>query len=547
MQRLFKPWHPVIWLILFPLLTALVVQTRVADVRYQWSQVHDLGTTYPLSEPALLAQPHALIERPVTSPAPLVYQSLDSAHTSTGILPYPDVNPRRWQVSPAERAAYHIIWLEQDNRLRSALVGTDGTTVRGPIDLAANIRPDFVTLPRADGSLLVLWINDRTAEIGAVIIDAAGRPGPINNLPSERIARIAASLDRADTVHLAWLISPTPDNWTIYYRASGPNPPVIDSPSVLYTFTLAPGESITAFELGLDDAYGYLFWSTTTADQPDIERVRTLVFPLDSSADVTLSDLTLPGHFSPSRSITIMPQVGRIDPLIEIPAHSAALRWPRPAPGQQPVLPLAVALRTPDGWRPAVVYYRHGEALGFQVVAPLAADAGPPAVLAAPSSDLDLAWTGLDGVMPHLYTASTSGEGLVSATTDQSHVILRTVAGALVGIPLGTLWLALPVCIVLLAPGSTWTLPLTLTLYGAGKLLWPADLFTRLPPVLADLGASASAGGVIGITMLLIGLAAGGAWVLARRLDRPVWQTCLVYPLVDAALTWMIFGANVFR
>jgi hypothetical protein len=550
MRRLtdLKSWHPVIWLLLFPILTALAAGSRTTDSLYQWAQITDHGAAAPLDEPALLTHPLALIGQPVTSPPPLAYQSLDSKRVTIGILSYSDVNPRRWQVAPADPFFYHIVWLEQDDRLRSALVSTTGETVRGPIDLVSGIRPDFVTLSLSDGQLFVLWTNARTAEIGTLIIDPAGRPGPIDNLPSERITRVAAGLDRAGTVHLAWLSSPTPDNWTIYYRASDTNPIIIDAPTLLHAFALTPGESIMAFKMGLDDTHGYLVWSTTTAAQPDVEHVRVLAFLLDSPADVTLSELALPDRFTPSGlNMTTLP-VGQIDPLTETPSQPADLRWPRPAPGQHAVLPLAVALRTPEGWRPAVVYYRHGEALGFQIVAPLPADAGPPGLLADPSGDLVLAWTGLNNMTPHRYTAHTGGKGLVSASVDPNRAALQTLAGALAGIPLGLLWLVLPVCLVLLAPANTWTLPLTLAVYGAGKLIWPATLFTRLPPLLAATGIErqASAHWVVGSTVLLIGLAAGGAWYLAWRLKRPYWQNGLVYPLVDAALTWVIFGANVF-
>jgi hypothetical protein len=550
MRRLtdLKSWHPVIWLILFPILTALAAGSRVADSRYQWPQVTDHGAVAPLDEPALLAQPLALIWRPVTSPAPLAYQPLDSGRMKIGILSYSDVNPRRWQAAPAELPTYHVMWLEQDNRLRSALVDITGETVRGPIDLASGIRPDFVTSSLSDGRLLVLWTSARTAEIGTLIIDSAGRPGPIDHLPSERIAQVAAGLDRAGMVHLAWLTSPTPDNRAIYYRASSTNPVTIDAPTLLDTFTLAPSESITAFRLGLDDTHGYLFWGTTTAAQPDVERVRVLAFPLDSPADVTLSELVLSDRFTPSGQNLTTLHVGRIAPLAETPSQPARLRWPRPAPGQQAFLPLAVALRTPEGWRPAVVYYQNGEALGFQIVAPLPADAGPPGLLAGQTGELVLAWTGLNNMTPHLYTAHTSGKGLVSVSVDSDRAALRTLAGVLAGIPLGLLWLILPICVVLLAPANTWTLPLTLAVYGAGKLVWPATLFTRLPPLLAATGIEqqVSANWVIGSTVLLIGLAAGGAWYLAWWLKRPYWQNGLVYPLVDMALTWVIFGANVF-
>ncbi len=528
-------------LILFSILTALAAGTRVTSDRFQWALVNDRGAATPLDEPALLAQPLALFARSVDTP--LTYTPLAESETPIGILPYPDVNPRRWQVAPASASAYHIVWQEQDTRLRCALISIDGTTLRGPIELATSARPDFVTLPGEAGDLLVLWINSRTAEINAVTIDSAGRPGPISSFTSQRIAHVAAARDQTGLIHAAWLTSPAPDQWTVFYQASAANLLSLDTPALLHTFTLAPGESITTLQMGLDDTHAYLFWSTTTAAQPDTERVQVISFPLGSPAAVTFSEVRLPDHFTPTATLPDLPIVGGVDPVTMPPSHPAELRWPRPAPGQSAALPLAAALRTADGWRPAVVYFQHGDLIGFQVIAPLPADAGPPVLLA--SGDLLAAWTGLDGVTPHLYTAQTDGEGLVPAPARHDHLLRRTLAGALTGIPLGLLWLALPLCVVIVAPANTWTLPLVLALYGTAKLLWPAHLFSRLPPVLAA-AHFASARSLVEITVLLIGLISTGVCYLAQRRKRPTWQISLIYPLLDAALTWLVFGANVF-
>jgi hypothetical protein len=389
----------------------------------------------------------------------------------------------------------------------------------------------------------VIWINDRTAQLSAVTIDSAGRPGPISSFPSERIAHVAAARAQAGQIHVSWLTSPAPDQWTIFYRESAADPLALDTPTSLYSFALAPGESIATLQIGLDDTHAYVFWSTTTAAQPDTERVRVLTFPLGSPDTVALSEVRLPGHFTPTGTLPALPQVGRIDTLTAPVSYPATLRWPRPAPGQNAALPLAVALRTNDGWQPAVVYFQHGDLRGFQVIAPLPAGAGPPALLVA--GDLVAVWTGLDGITPHLYAAQTGGDSPASGR--QHHVWRRTLAGALAGIPLGLLWLVLPLCVVIAAPANPWTLPLTLALYGTAKLVWPAQLFSQLPPLLVGLDSTASPRLLVEITVLLIGLIATGVCILIERRKRPTWQIGLIYPLLDAALTWLVFGANVFR
>jgi hypothetical protein len=404
--------HWVIGLIVLAILVAWWVAMRAAETDYQWSQVDDLGPTMPLSAPSLLSPPLAVIRQTSVPGAPLIYQPLNTGR-SVPILSYPDVNPRQWQAAFARDDAYHVVWLEPDNRLRSALIAAHGETQRGPIMLAADVQPDFVTLTLADGRLLVVWIAARTGDLNALVIDAAGRPGPVSTPILGGVVRIAAALDHAERVHLAWLTAPAPAQWEMRYQVSGVYPVAIDTPITLHTFRLAPGESLTSFRMGLDNTHGYLFWGTTTAEQPDIERLQMLSFPLDASADVRVLDLVLPKDFQPSEQTLAYGHVGRIALPESKPGHAAALRWPRPASGQSAVFPLALAVRTSDGWRPGIVYFRQGEMLGHQIVAPWPADAGPPALWADPSGNLYLVWAGLRNTSPHLYVASTNGRGLI--------------------------------------------------------------------------------------------------------------------------------------
>lgn len=542
MQRLLESWSQTIWFMLFLCLTAFAAATRASVSLFQWPQVTDLGPASPFMEPALMAQSHALIGHLASAQTPLVYQSFG---IRTGILPYADVKPRRWQAAPARPSAYHVVWLEQDARLRSALIGVDGETIRGPIDLASSIEPDFATLALFDGSLLVFWLDDGVAN--TLIIDSAGRPGPDSRLSPVRLAGITAALDQSSMVHVAWLASPAPGRWDVRYQVSAPGAVRLDSPSVLHTLTLSPGESLTTFRIGLDRTHGYLFLGTSSAEQPDVEHVRVLSFQLDSPAAVSTSDLLLPDHFTPSGPSLELLYIGRMDPVTDTPSHPAALRWPRPAPGQHAILPLAVSLRTLDGWRPGIVYFQAGDLLGFQVIAPLPADSGPPSLLVEPSGDLHLAWVGLDGTTPRLFSAHTGGKWLAVAPGDHDDVLLRTLGGALTGCVLGLAWLALPACVLLLAPRNVWALPLVLALYGAGKLLWPPELFTRLPPLLAATGIDAhtSPDLIIGSAVLVIGFVASGMWYLARGHVRG--HSSLVYLVADAVLTWAVFGANVVR
>ncbi len=509
-------WPPIIWLIFFPALASLIAASRVKQDAELWTWPADLGPATALSEPALLADPPAVLWR---TDAALVYQTLDGSHAQQEILRYPDVHPRRWQVAPAERGRYHIVWLEDNNRLRSALISTDGETLRGPILLADAIRPDFVTVPAGE-SLIVVWINDHADEVNALAIDPAGRPGPITNIPVNRVSRVAAARDEANTLHLAWLTAPTPGTWAVHYQAVSATSLNMNSPITMQSLSLAPGESITGLEMSLDVSHGYILLGTSDAQTPDEEHVRVLSFPLGSPASVQFANLSPSGY---------------------------ALRWPRPAPGQHPTLALAVQVRTRDGWRPAVVTFSQGSTVDFDVAAPLPANSGPPALLADPSGSLILAWTGLDGVEPHLYVTRTTGTSRDTTGHDSAHVLIRTLAGAGVGLVLVGVWLLLPCCLLWLAPNNAPFWPLALALFTAAKLIWPADLFSRLPlwMTAAEFDRYGSPAGIMGLVVLLVGLAAGVAWTRARGWNNR--RRVIIYLLTDAMLTILIFGTNLFR
>jgi hypothetical protein len=543
--------RPGLWIGLTSILVAVTAASRVTARHYQWSRVEDRGETYAMSAPDFLmaSRQQALIWHPSGPGTSLMYQPLDGESAAVPTVPYPDVDPRRWEALPAAPGTYHLIWLERDSRLRSALIDAGGQTIRGPIELAADAQPDYVALPLSDGGALVLWIETSRSQLAVSRIDPDGRPGLTNRPLPITIDGLAAALDQEGNVHLVWLVSPSPSRWVLSYQVTSAADFGIDGSEPLFAFTLTPEASIASLSIGLDRTHGYIFWSTVAAGQPDVEHVHVLAFPLVQPANATASDLQLPQRFVPSENVHSADlTVGRVSPLTPAPRSLAALRWPRPATGQHTILPLAVALRTPDGWRPGVVYYRDGAALGFQIAGQFPADAGPPTLSVDPSGDLHLAWPGLQGVTTHLYTADMNGQGLAAALPETDSVVSGALAGIVAGIPLGLPWLVLPTCLILLSPGNTWTLPLAFALYGLAKLVWPPALFAQLSPVLAAAGLGRfNPGFAVALGVLVIAIASAAVFRLVYDAKRPLWQRWLVYALLDAALTWGVFGTNVFR
>ncbi len=532
------------------LIVAVIAAQHVTGPSYQWPDITRQGPAQPHSPPAWLdnTQEPTLLWRPAGAESLLSYQALAPAAETHAILPYPDVDPCHWQASGAGPGRYHVVWLETDGRLRSALLASNGETLRGPIELTPAARPDFALLPLPDNGALAIWVDDPAGHLVAATIDAAGRPGPASAPLARFVDHMAAAIDRAGRVHLAWTTPGTPGTWTINYQSSPAASLSLNAPLALHSLTLSSDQALTTFALGLDETHGYILWGVTTARQPDAEQTRVLAFPLDAPAATSPADLQFPRHFTPGDGSKLTaPPVGRLARPAQAGEPVAVLRWPSPAPGQHRVLALALALQTPDGWRPGVAYFQAGELLGYQVIAPHPADAGPPALAFDQNGDLRLAWSALDGTAAQLYTAHTAGRGLVPDSANEQHnTALRMLAGVLVGAPVGFLWLAVPTTLLMVLPPASWRRPLAAALYAGSKLLWPAGLYTNLPPSLSALGLD-SPPAAVAMTVLAIGLAAGmaGQIVHARRPHRPAWHAWLVAGLLDALLTWAVFGPAV--
>jgi hypothetical protein len=541
-----------LWAVLVSAVVAMAAAVRAAntpETAYEWPVVREHGSTGTLNAPAFLqtSRQTALIWQPPGAGTALVATPLDQMPIDIPILPYPDLSLRRWLAAPAESDTFHLVWADDSSRLQSALIDAEGQTVRGPVDLASDVQNDFAVLSHHTGRLLILWIDTNTQQLFASDIDDTGRPRAPGEPLLDDVSRIAAVIDQTDTVHLVWLTYNTPDSWMVNYHtlpAGDLTHAAFSEPEPLLLIPLAPNEGIASFAIGLDQTHGYLFCGLNTAARPDVERVYVLAFPLDRPGMSTRTELILPAE--PARldvSLSSELHTGLAAALPDSPDRRADLRWPRPAPGQHDLLPLAITLHTTNGWRPAVVYFRDGAALGFQVAAPKPADGGSPALAIDPAGNIRLAWTGLQDLTARVYTAYTAGQGL-DAQPANTPGLMDALIDGLVQVPLGLLWLAIPACLVMLFGDHAL---LTATgIYGASKLLYPPDLYRHIPSLLITFDLDCFAPGyTVGIAVFFVGLSAAALSTLANRFRRPVWQVWLVYALCDMFLTWIIFAGNM--
>lgn len=390
--------------IMFAIITGLIAWYAVNHT--DQPAHHPLGETSPGKTAAILPiEADTLIFwQPWDSPTPIMAQSLTTG-TQTGILPYPDVDPVRWLAAPADQDAFHIIWLEQDERLRSAVVSPSGETLRGPITLDFQAMRDFSVLPHVQNQALVIW---RTGDQQITIqqLDAAGRPGVATRLAVSQVKVIAASLDRTGTLYLGWISSSAPNVYTFYYQTLKPDNPELDAPVLLHTQELPPTAAITNLVFSLDSTHAYLAWEMVTAAPTAIrQQADLLAFPLDDPSQVTHIPLQLPQYTAHcARPTTTALAVGKLCQLATSPDSAAEIRWLTAASGQALDAALLIATsRAGQGWHPVMIVLQNGAALGYRVLSAQPADAGPPALSVSAAGQIVATWGGIDGVIPELY------------------------------------------------------------------------------------------------------------------------------------------------
>jgi hypothetical protein len=334
------------------------------------------GAITSLQRPAFLFSAYydALIWQPEQQDTSLTYMSLTNGE-SYPILPYPDVIPQDWQAAPADDNNYHVVWLEMDGRLRSALIDPQGQTVRGPVELAPQIQSNFIALPY-QGKLLVFWLS-RSA-LMLTEIDGSGLPHAEATLISGRFNFLAGGITNDGIIHLAWLTATEANTWAVHYQST-PYPVQEFDPRSLLSFHLEPGDTVARLSMGLDTRYAYLFLSATSATTPQEEHIQVLSFPFDQPITAEIYEVVL--------------------------SENTPLRWISPSDGQHSLLRTAAAVKTPEGWRPAIVYFQAGTLQDFEIVASQPANAAPPIVGIDSEGQPYLAWSGLDGAIPTLYTA----------------------------------------------------------------------------------------------------------------------------------------------
>jgi hypothetical protein len=528
-----------LWMLLFPLVLAAIAGTRAASANSSSGAstlgVDDLGTVPALTRPALVDVngATAAIWQPADKSVTLLYREIDSSVDTHALLPYPDIEPEAWAAVPAGPDSFHLVWREHGGGLYNALIDLQGQTLRGPIRLSLLVNARFEMLPLSGGQALILAWEPGDPTVTGAVIDSTGRPRITGSRAFASLQMFTAGIDSSQNLHAVWIVSGAGGAAELYYSDSS-----LDSffdaslpvPAPLTSIDLSETDTITSLDLGTDASYGYVLVGITSVDRPDAERILLTSFPLSDPTASSTSALTLSSDLVAWSNADAAPFVPAAED------RAALLRWPRFARGPAEQLHAVMAIRTAQGWRPAVVAFDAGHVVAAGIAAEDAVDGGPITAAIDGDSDPVLVWTSLQNTEPHLLAATADFH-------DASPDLSATILAGMAGLPLAALWLALPTMMLIVASkfpnAALW---IASALYAALKLLFPSGLFQRGPALLLALDATSISVPVV--TVLLIALIAAVAYRTGARFSLPLWAGWLIYGATDALLTWLVFGAN---
>lgn len=528
-----------VWQVLVPLVGALLAAVRVASSSAP--TVIDLGPTAALTAPALLLDGarRAVIWHPGGPGALFAYADLAASAAARPLLPYPGPAPVAWHVLPATEGAFHLIWHARDGRLRSALLAPDGTTLRGPVDLTPSPVDGFAALPYRAGQGLALTQEAGGGAVTLTLIDAAGRPRRVGDVRVGPAERFAAGIDAEQTVHLAWISRDVERGYALQYATVTVEAFAVGEAiegRVLHRLDVGAAESISSLALGLDATHVYILTGAAHGARPDEEALTLVSFPIAAPDAINTGPLALPDP------LIVWPDAG---PLNVGPDGTASLRWPQLSQGGGTSLHATVAVRTAEGWRPAVIAFRDGAAVEATLAPNLTADTGPAVAAVGGDGATWLVAGALHGGEPRLMVTASHPARLPDARSPGS--IGAAARRALPGLSLALAWLAAStLALAAFGPQRTAALPFAAVVYWAAKHLLPPDLLAGGPALLEAAGLRLLSPGADTLIALLTAaaIAALGYRAAAGRI-RPLagW---LVYAALDAALTWLVFGANAF-
>ncbi len=457
----------------------------------------------------------------------------------------------------------------------------DGQLDEGPILLSSGMSPcnEYDVTRDISGTIHLFWteglgeerdlyyatLPPHQVESGAARLVGRGVSGPV------------ARADSQNRIHLLWE-EPTEDEETaeLYHIVFEDQPPEISSGAKLLDLPTGVRVNRCGPVLALDDAYGYVVWT----EEFRVSRMAASemegwygTFDLETGAVGQVSSFSLPMDEKPT-------YVEYDDPLYNY-QYLVPFRGYAEA-GSERVAEPSVLASTREGLVSASVLVRRGVSresqianlvfadgalVGYQLACDTTHWSRLPNVTSDRDGNLHLSW--IDGLEPgpsEVYYATTSS--LVRArvdhitTDDLLSAALNTAFSAVAGLP------TIPFVVLWLVPPLIWTfiasrfvgeggvrstrgvlaLAIAIIIYEASKLYFNPGLLNYVPfavsvPFLPeDLYAPLQALvplGIVGAGLL------GAAYALFRSQTRSLYVPYLVFVLIDAFLTMIIYGPGM--
>lgn len=323
-------------------------------------------------------------------------------------LELPISRPYAMQLFPGGLGMQHLLWLDAwvtpegdlENRLLSALVPLNAPIQRG--SLAASSLPTvrYSAVPDGNDGVWAVWSGGlpERPDLHITYIDSAGRPRPSRSLMLDADWPILLTTSAYDpsagavAFDLFWMQTTT----RTMYHGYMADEKIYDATPLLRLPGLKPGDAVMSFTAGIDQTHLYLFWNIVTITGEAQTWMASAPFVEGGSGVRGLGNWAVSAALGVDVSETSGVQTGFNSGLVyEAQTGQQKVAWAAPLVGSEGGETLPVAAQVGD--KLAVVYFQHGEVIGYQDITAL--DVGgliaPPIMTADVQRYLYLAWSGI--------------------------------------------------------------------------------------------------------------------------------------------------------
>jgi hypothetical protein len=544
-----------------------------------WSRGLKLGVS-PLNQPVALqidGEGHAYLVwyTQTEEVSKLHYAQLDDQAkvVMERDLDIPLFDPHKPQLLLDRQGNMHLAFLAREEGAKSLfhfLLGYDGQVLSEPTRLSPPTRGEdkggevesYQMCLGQEGRIEVFWANEEgIVHLG---LDGRGEVISAHTLIVPQGMNPSAQVDRAGTIHLAWIQETSSQGQTLHYAAFQVPEPV--QGTRLARTGKVPTAALYGPVLGLDMDNVYIIWALEQRAGLEVGTAQAFYvsFPL-GSGQAPLSPTRI--NIGNSDFVT-MPSVaeGQRD---EVAATfnvyvSSGFKASFEQPKMVEMGPVGVVFR-PE-MQLATAVFAEGKMRGYQLAAKTDSASLRPNLQADAASNLYLTWLDTAGFGRYdVYYASTSPEAKARLDRTRAKDVLSKAAdltfGMLSGLallPLVVLWIFLPMLSLVLFYVFTGgaeelelrrvkvVLGMAIALYMGAKLVTlPSSLLYTL--FLGQMSPLLSSVLVSGMPLLILALAVAAIIVYKRRAERAtLFPAFLVFVATDALLSLFIYAPAIF-